>query len=121
MFRLLVGGRFLLGAVLLVEPDDILGRLSRRSIGASERAVARLLGLRNLAEGALVARHRSRRRLLAGAAVDATHALSMIALAAVRPEQRRLAAASALAATATATAGVVAAHDLRGHCATGKR
>jgi hypothetical protein len=109
MFRLLVAGRAALGAVLLAEPDVILDRLTRHRVGTSERTVARLLGVRNLVEGALVARQRGRGWLLAGAAVDATHALSMIALAAIRPQHRRLASASAVAATATAAAGIAAA------------
>ncbi len=111
--RLLVGGRLMLGTLLLATPERILSVVSRRRAGAGERAAARLLGIRNLVEGSAVARNPSRRFLLAGAAVDATHSLSMVALAAVRPGHRRLAAASALTAATTATAGVLAARAER--------
>ena len=115
MLRLLVGARFVLGSLLLATPAQILGPVSHRRIGAGEQAVARLLGARNLIEAAVVARRRSRGWLLAGAAVDSTHAVSMITLAAVRPDRRRLATASALAAAVTATAGIVAARDAGQH------
>ena len=111
--RLLAAGRMLLGALLLAAPETVLGRLSGRRAAVGERRAARLLGVRNVVEGAVVASHRGRGWLLAGAAVDSTHVLSMLALAAVRPEHRRLATASALVATATATAGLVAARDAR--------
>jgi hypothetical protein len=113
ILRLLVGGRLLLGGLLLAAPQGVLERLSRRRAGVGERRAARLLGARNILEGALVATHDGRGWLLAGAAVDSTHVLSMIALAAARPAHRRLATASALAAIATATAGFVAARDAR--------
>ena len=111
--RLLAAGRILLGALLLAAPAAVLGRILGRRAGVGERRAAQLLGARNVVEGAVVATHRGRGWLLAGAAVDSTHVLSMIALAAVRAEHRRLATASALVATATATAGLVAARDTR--------
>jgi hypothetical protein len=119
ILRLLVGGRLLAGALLLAAPQGVLERLSRHRAGVGERRAARLLGVRNILEGAVVATHDRRGWLLAGAAVDSTHALSMIALAAARPAHRRLATASALAAIATATAGFVAARDARGRCGGG--
>jgi hypothetical protein len=111
MTHRLLTGRLLLGSLLLAAPRPVLDRLSDRPVGVGERRAARLLGARHLVEGAIVARHPGRRWLLAAAAVDATHALSMIAIAAIRPEHRRLATASALAATATATGGLLAAQN----------
>jgi hypothetical protein len=111
--RLLVGCRVLAGGALLAAPEGVLERLSRHPAGVGERRAARLLGARNILEGAVVATHPRRGWLLAGAAIDSAHALSMIALAAARPAHRRLAAASALAAIATATAGFLTARDAR--------
>ena len=121
ILRLLVGGRLLLGALLFGAPEAVVDRLSHRRAGVGERRVARLLGARNLVEGAVVATVHGRGWLLAGTAVDSTHVISMVALAAVRPEHRRLATASALAATATATAGLIAARDARRRDATRER
>lgn len=109
--RVLAAGRMLLGALLLAAPEAVLRRISGRRADVGERRAARLLGVRNVVEGVVVASRRGRGWLLAGIAVDSTHVLSMVALAALRREHRRLATASALVATATATAGLVAARD----------
>jgi hypothetical protein len=113
--RILVYGRIAFGALLLFEPDDVLRPVARRRIAAPERRVARVLGVRNLAEGAILARHPGRGWLLAGAAVDATHSLSMTALAIASRKQRRLALASALTAATTATMGLFAAAEHPDH------
>jgi hypothetical protein len=106
--RILVCGRIVFGALLLFAPEGVLRPVARRRIVAPERRVARVLGVRNLAEGAMIARHAGRGRLLAGAAVDATHSLSMTALAIASRKERRLALASALIAATTATMVLVA-------------
>jgi hypothetical protein len=110
--RSLVYGRIAFGALLLIGPEAALRPLARRRVTVPERAVARVLGVRNLAEGAVLARHAGRRWVLAGAAVDATHCLSMIAVAAASPKRRRLALASALIAATTAATGLFASTQL---------
>lgn len=72
--------------------------------------VARVLGARQLAQTACV-RTRSRRALLAGAAVDAAHAASMLGLSAgsSRAAHRTLARRNARTAVLLAAAGVAAA------------
>ena len=109
----LIYGRIAFGTLLLIEPDGALRPLAGRRITRRERAVARVLGVRNLAEGAVLARRAGRRWVLAGAAVDATHCLSMTALATTSPKRRRLALVSALIAATTATIGLFAATDQR--------
>ncbi len=109
--RVLICGRLLLGMVLLADPDAVLRALAQRSPAPRERLVARVLGLRHLAEGVVVARHCSPAWLLGGAAVDAVHCLSMAALAAESPRHRRLATASALTAAGTSVGGVLAAQS----------
>ena len=77
--RRLLTGRLLLGSLLITAPRPALDRLSDRRVSVGERRTARLLGARHLIEGAMLARHPTRGWLIADAAVDATHALSMIA------------------------------------------
>jgi hypothetical protein len=109
--RVLVCGRMAFGALLLFQPDGVLRPLARRRITAPERRMARVLGVRNLAEGAVLARHGGRGWLLAGGAVDAIHSLSMTALAITSRKERRLALGSALTAATTATMGLFAAAE----------
>ena len=103
--RLLVGVDAVLGAALLTAPEALLSRLLRDRVDGTVRSFARVLGARLLAQAALLERHPGPRRLLAGAAVDATHAASMVVLAALRPGLRRLALTSAVAAGGLAVCG----------------
>ncbi len=96
------------GAALLALPRQALGG---RRFGAQESGAilfARLLGARQLLEAGVLARRPRRRMLLAGAAVDAAHSASMLALCALSPSHRRLAAASAAVAAGLAAAGAAA-------------
>ena len=68
--------------------------------------VAQVLGGRELIQAAVASRHRSRASSLSGAAVDATHAATMLALAIRRPAYRQPAAASSLTAASFAIAGL---------------
>lgn len=94
------------GAALLIAPGLILRRLPAQRHAGLVRAIARLLGLRHLVQAAIVARRPTRGRILAGAAVDAAHATSMLALAALQPEHRVLALGEAGEASAFAAAGI---------------
>lgn len=82
--------------------------VAHQRIDRPARAVARLVGARHLLQAVLTARHRYSAWIWAGAAIDAAHATSMIALAAARPDRRKLALANALTATAFAASGIAA-------------
>lgn len=71
--------------------------------------LVRLLGARLLAQGLLDVARPDLRLVRAGAAVDATHAASMIAVALEWPQYRRAALASAALALALGATGVVVA------------
>ncbi|QEC46407.1 hypothetical protein FSW04_01640 [Baekduia soli] len=95
------------GAALLLAPDVVLGIIGQGRVDTRTRRVTQVLGGRELLQGLLASRHCSRSWVLRGAAVDGTHAVTMLALAVRRPASRRPATASALAATSLAVAGVV--------------
>jgi hypothetical protein len=94
------------GAALVLAPDEVLRRVGHEPIDPRERRVTQVLGGRELVQGLIAARHWSRGSILSGAAVDATHAATMLALAIRRPAYRRPAAASALTAGSLAAAGL---------------
>jgi hypothetical protein len=66
--------------------------------------LVRLLGARMLGQGLVEMILPDRRRLLTGAAVDASHAASMVGVAALAPDYRRPALISAAAAGFSAAA-----------------
>lgn len=99
---ILVGARIVWGARLLVWPERVLAKCPDPVPGYARPAV-RVLGARQLIEGAVLARNARRPPPEWSIAVDALHGLSMLALAAARPGLRPAAvrsAASALALTA---------------------
>ena len=104
--RLLMGLRVAVGSVLLIAPGVLPDDLPHLRIDRSTRVFARLLGARHLGEAVILARHRTRRWMLAGAVVDATHAMTMGVLAWLRPNRRELALTNAAVASMFATAGV---------------
>jgi hypothetical protein len=119
--RLADGARLLLAAVAA---GPALGR--RRSPG--RRAVAGLLGARQIAQAALTAARGDARACELGAIVDAAHCLSMVALAAfsasARPFARRqgaVAAGWALAGAGVAAVGRGRARGRTGRPADGSR
>jgi hypothetical protein len=101
---LIEAARALYGAGLLLAPAGALGTVARSPLDPAAVRVARVLGLRHLAQAGLLARHDEPGWRLAGAAVDGLHAASMLALGrwSGRPLHRRLAARNAR------TAGVLA-------------
>jgi hypothetical protein len=64
---------------------------------------------------AIMARHHTPKWILAGAAVDATHAATMALLAAVRPDRRKLALTNVASATMLAVSGVYEARHAARH------
>ena len=102
----------LLGAALLAQPVRI-GQLVTAGRGQDPAAwLVRILGLRMLAQGSVELLRPGRKLVLAGAAVDLCHALSMVGVGLVWPQFRRAALVSAGAATATAAAGAATAAAL---------
>jgi len=59
------------GAALLLAPDAVVCSIGHRRIDPRVRRVTQVLGGRELVQGLIAARHRSRRSILSGAAVDA--------------------------------------------------
>jgi len=94
------------GAALLIAPGAVLGALAHQQIDRPARAFARILGARDLVQAATIARRPTRGWILGGAAVDATHATTMVALAWMLPDRRRLALTNAVTAGAFAAAGL---------------
>lgn len=104
--RLLIALHACLGIPLLIAPGKLVGALPHQRIDRSVRVFARTLGVRHLAEAAVLARRHTHDWILAGAAVDATHALTMLLLAWLRPSQRKLALTNAAGATCLAACSV---------------
>lgn len=94
------------GAALLLVPGRVLRALPHGQIDRPARGFARVLGARDVAQAALIARRPTRGRILTGAVVDATHATTMVALALLRPDRRKLALTNVATASAFAIAGV---------------
>jgi len=87
---------------LLLRPN-----LDAHDLGSStsgHHPVLRLLGLRQLVQGGLDLRFRSRRAGTLNVATDIAHGLSCLALAAASPQRRTPALRDGLVATALATA-----------------
>ena len=94
------------GGALLLHPGPLLRSLQRGPVDRRVITVARVLGIRQLVQGLMTVRRPTRRTLAVGAAVDATHAASMLAAATAGLGPRRLTVASAAAAGAFAGAGL---------------
>ncbi len=105
--RLLIAVRTLWGSVLLAAPDAVLRDLPHDRLDRPARVVARLLGVRHLTEAAVTGRRDSRTLIRAGASIDAIHATTFAALAALRPDRRKLALTNVATASALAAAGVI--------------
>lgn len=69
------------GAFLLVAPARALEAVARSPLDRASLRVARVLGVRHLAQAALVGSDPTPVRRLAGAVVDASHAGSMVLMA----------------------------------------
>lgn len=108
--RALATVRALYGIALLLTPTSALERAARMPLDPRAVRVARVLGLRQLAQS-LCLRRGSRAALLAGAGIDAAHGASMFALSlsATRAADRTLARRNARTAGALAACGIAAA------------
>jgi hypothetical protein len=83
-----------------------LGNLFHERIDRPARALARILGTRHLAQAAIMARHHTHKWILAGAAVDATHATTIAVVVAVRPDRWKLTLTNVASPTMLAASGV---------------
>jgi hypothetical protein len=102
------GIRLIVGAGLLAAPSALLAKLLHEPLDPPALAFTRILGARHLAQAVWMTRHHTRDWILAGAAVDASHAASMAILAGIRPDRRKLALTNAAYATLFASSGVYA-------------
>ena len=93
-----------MGSVFLIWPHALANRFSRGS-STPDNAIVRVLGGRQLLQGAAQIADPKPDVVLAGIAVDAIHTGSMLALAVLRPAYRRSALTSAAVAAAAAAAG----------------
>ncbi len=104
--RLLIALHVCLGIPLLIAPGMVVGALPHQRIDRPVRVFARILGARHLLEAAVLARRHTHEWILAGAAVDATHALTMVLLACLCPARSELALGNAAGATLLAAYSV---------------
>ncbi|HET7324110.1 MAG TPA: hypothetical protein VFJ06_07255 [Halococcus sp.] len=96
--------RALYGALLLVAPEAVI-RTVADDPSKRTATVGRILGVRHLLQAFTIGRSESRGWLLVGVLVDISHALSMVAIAALSPNYRRLAALDAIVASGWALTG----------------
>jgi hypothetical protein len=97
------------GVALLTVPGPVLRAIERTDHTRAQRVVARVLGIRNVLQAAVVASVGGRSIRRRGAAVDAIHVLTSLGMAAASHRWRRLALADAAIAAGLAAAGVRAA------------
>ncbi len=100
--------RALWGTLLFVEPARVTQTVSQQRIDRGVILFTRALGARHLVQAAVTdsGQGSSRAWVVAGAAVDATHAVTMVALAVLAPDRRRLALINAATAAAFALTGI---------------
>jgi hypothetical protein len=111
MARQLAVARCCTGAALLSRPDPV-SRLVSGSESLPPAWLVRILGARMLVQGLLEVVRPRRGLVLAGAAVDLAHAVSMIGPVVLLPAQRRTAAASAAESSVAAVVAVALAPRL---------
>jgi hypothetical protein len=92
------------GAALLCAPGPMIGVVTGQPPSRRARQVARVLGVRHLAQAAMTVLNPGPEVVALGVVVDLLHAASMFAFAAVVPDLRDAELADALAATALAVA-----------------
>lgn len=97
------------GALQLAAPALVSERLLGRPLDTRGRAIARILGARQLGQAVASGRQPGYPVLALGVEVDLLHALSMLGLAAASPGRRRAALTDTLIAASFAAAGALAA------------
>jgi hypothetical protein len=102
--RIWGAGTAALGTATLLAPQTL-----GKAVGgaAPDPAVVRLLGGRQLVQGAAVLIRPTHLLVIVGVAVDILHATSMVAAAVIWPGYRRAALTSAAAAASSAIAGAL--------------
>jgi hypothetical protein len=90
------------GTALLCAPGPLIGVVTGQPPSRRARRVARVLGVRHLAQAVVTALSPGPEVVALGVVVDLLHAASMFAFAAVVPDLRRAELADALAATSLA-------------------
>jgi hypothetical protein len=93
------------GVALCCAPGPITGLVGGTSSTPGDRAVARVLGARHVAQAVVTLGRPTPAVLALGAGADVLHSASMVALAVLDRPRRRLGAADALIAAAFAVAG----------------
>ena len=98
------------GGALLCAPGPIIAALTGAPANGRVLAVARVLGVRQLAQAAVCGLAPARGLIQAGAAVDCLHGASMLALAGAEPKLRRALLAETVIAAALASAAAASLH-----------
>ena len=104
--RVLIGLNVLNGAVLLLTSSAPASGRANSSCDGRARIVVGLLGCRHLGEALILVRRATRERILAGALVNALHAISMVLLARASRRWRGPALGSAISASALGAYGL---------------
>jgi hypothetical protein len=102
------------GVALLSAPGRFAGLAAGTPADSRARKVARVLGVRHLAQAGVTAASPTARVLRLGAGTDFAHCASMLVLAAADRPRRRGAVTDAAAALAFALAGILTAPRSRG-------
>ena len=106
-----IGARTLVGTALLTRPLPLLDAAAGQSTGENVAIYARILGARHLVEAGILWRRTTPAVVRAGAAVDAIHAASALAL--VRTHHHtRLAALNVVSASTFALLGATLARRI---------
>ncbi len=90
--------RALYGVLLLIAPNRMIRTVTGEPGGRAAVIVCRLLGARHLLQALTVERACTRGWLLVGVVLDSTHALTMVIVAALSPNHRRVATLNAAVA-----------------------
>ncbi len=95
------------GAALLIQPVRVLTGVHRAPADRVDVVVARVLGARHLAQGAVAVARPGPAVSALGVAADLAHAASMVALAAADRRRRRAGSTDAVIGLGFAAAGAV--------------
>jgi hypothetical protein len=108
------------GGTLLFAPGPMITAVTAAPVSGRVRAVARVLGARQLVQAAVCGLAPARGLIQAGAAADGLHAASMLALASAEPNLRRPLLAETVIATALASVAMTSLCR-SGRCLAGQR